>query len=121
MEIFWRPRGHDLESSDQSLNIEQMLTVLKDLEREPQVPDASRPQDVTAFRRGLLVLIELAVFEGKSTEWEHLNPLIDVARNKFDHTTWASFNWDCIFEASFWYSQPRQVLGSRTNPRGHVP
>lgn len=29
-EVFWGPRGHDLESSDQSLTIEGMLTVLKD-------------------------------------------------------------------------------------------
>jgi hypothetical protein len=24
---------------------------------------------------------------------------------KFDMVTWASFNWDCVFEASYWYSR----------------
>jgi hypothetical protein len=115
-DMFWLPRGHDLESSAQSLNIEQMLTILKDLEREPAIPESSRPQDAAFFRRGLLVLIERAVFEGKSTKGMHLNPLLAVSREKFEHTTWASFNWDCVFEASFWYSQSRLWSGNRVNP-----
>jgi len=112
-EVFWRPRGHGLESSDRSLNIEQMLTILKDWELEPQVPNEAKPKNVENFRRGLKVLIYNAVFEGKSSNGKHLNALIDICRSKFEHTTWASFNWDCIFEASFWYSQP---LGARRNP-----
>lgn len=31
--------------------------------------------------------------------------------------TWASFNWDCIFEASFFYSSGTRGYGDRHNPR----
>lgn len=115
-EMFWRPRGYGLESSDQSLNIEQMLTLLKDWEKEQAIQEKSKPQNILSFRRGLNVLIQKAVFEGKSSNGKHLNPLIEICRKNFEHTTWASFNWDCIFEASFWYSQPYQGRGSRVNP-----
>ena len=115
-DVFWKPRGHDLDSSDKSLTIEEMLTTLRDWEQEVRLPVDLRPQNVEDFRKGLYVLIEQAVFEGKDTRGEHLNPLIDICREKFDHTTWASFNWDCIFESSFWYSQPRGAPGSRINP-----
>jgi hypothetical protein len=38
-------------------------------------------------------------------------------RRSFSQTTWASFNWDCIFEASYWYnSGPPMSPGSRSNP-----
>ena len=66
-DLFWEPRGHSLASCDQSLNIEQMLTILKDWEKESMIPPDSKPQDVASFRRGLYVLIQKAVFEGKSS------------------------------------------------------
>jgi hypothetical protein len=112
--VFWSPRGHSLDTSDQSLNIEQMLTILKDWEMDRQLPKELKPKNADTFRKGLKVLIYRAVFENKSSKGKHLNPLIDICRKKFDHTTWASFNWDCIFESSFWYSQP---LGTRINPK----
>lgn len=115
-DVFWDPRGHDLESSDQSISVEQMLTILKDWEQEDSVPDESKPQDVPAFRKSLYVLIQKAVFDGKSTKGQHLNPLIRFCSRQFEHTTWASFNWDCVFEASFWYSQPYEGAYSRQNP-----
>ncbi len=114
--LFWEPRGHTLASSEKSLSIEQMLTILKDWEKTEGVREESRPQNVSEFRRGLYVLIQKAVFEGKSSRGGHLNPLISVCRRAFEHTTWASFNWDCIFESSFWYSQPYYGAGSRANP-----
>ena len=94
-----------------------MLTVLRDLTYQPWVPDDARPKSARAFRRGLYVLIQRAVFKGKSTTGGHLNPLIKICRKNFEHTTWATFNWDCIFEASFWYSQPYYGPGTpRVNP-----
>ena len=120
-EFFWVPRGHTVQTSDKSVTIEDMLTILRDWENEPAVPAASKPAGVTAFRRKLYVLIERAVFQGKSTKGEHLNPLIGAARTNFERTTWASFNWDCIFESSFWYSQPNNGPWSRDNPRLVVP
>ena len=112
--IFWHPRGHTLNTSEQSLTVEQMLTLLKDWENEEQIPEDLKPQNVSEFRRRIYVLIQRAVFEGKSSDARHLNPIIEICHHAFDHTTWASFNWDCIFESSFWYSRPR---GNRTNPR----
>ena len=113
-ETFWQPRGHDLESSDQSLSVEQMLTLIKDWEKEERLTADSKPQQVTEFRRRLYVLIQQAIFKGKTSDSEHLNPLIDICRGNFEHTTWATFNWDCTFESSFYYSSgPR---GARINP-----
>ena len=120
-EFFWTPRGHTLNTSDRSVTIEDMLTILRDWENEPDIPANAKPAGVTEFRRKLYVLIERAVFQGKSTKGEHLNPLIGIARSNFERTTWASFNWDCIFESSFWYSQPYNGPWSRNNPRLVVP
>src|SRR5262249_16856875 len=38
-------------------------------------------------------------------------------------TTWASFNWDCIFEASYWYqnSEPTGDFRSGSNPKLVIP
>ena len=117
-DLFWKPRGYSLATYDQSLNIEQMLTVLKDWERERNIPSDSKPKDIPGFRRGLYVLIQKAVFEGKSSNARHLNSLIDICEKTFEHTTWASFNWDCIFEASFWYRIPWGLgPGTRNNPK----
>src|SRR5438067_506877 len=100
-ETFWHPRGHDLETSEQSLTIEEMLTALRDWEREPEFPEGKRPAEAESFRKRLYVLIYKAVFEGKSSRMAFLNPLIEICRRRFELATWASFNWDCMFESSF--------------------
>lgn len=115
-QMFWQPRGHNLASSDQCVNIEQMLTIIRDWQKENAVPPELKPKNIQAFRRSLYVLIQQAVFEDKTTRGKHLNPLIDICGKTFKHTTWASFNWDCIFESSFWYSQENYGPGSRSNP-----
>jgi hypothetical protein len=66
-ELFWAPRGHTLQTADKSVTIEDMLTILRDWENEPAVPDDLKPEGVTTFRHKLYVLIERAVFQGKST------------------------------------------------------
>lgn len=112
-EVFWQPRGHTLETSDQSLTIEEMLTILRDWEKEPGCSEMPDPEFLKEFRHRLYVLIMRAVYEGKSTRAQHLNPLLEICNKYFSEITWASFNWDCVFDASFWYWQPR---GSRSNP-----
>ncbi|MDM7911875.1 MAG: hypothetical protein QUS09_02145, partial [Methanotrichaceae archaeon] len=114
--FFWNPRGHSIDTAEKCLNIEQMLTLLKDLEKAKLLPTDFSEDDLHYFRRALNVLIKKAVYDGKHTKQEHLNPLIHIFDKTFDHTTWASFNWDCIFEASFWYSRPWGGPGSRSNP-----
>jgi len=109
-------QGSYLESSDQSVTIEEMLTILRDWENEPNCKECPEPNLFTEFRKRLYVLIMRAVYEGKSTKAAHLNPLIQVCNEKFEQVTWASFNWDCVFDASFWYWRPWAGSGSRLNP-----
>jgi hypothetical protein len=45
--------------------------------------------------------------------------LLAYCRSRFERVTWASFNWDCIFEASFWYSSGGPY--ERSNPRLAIP
>ncbi|MBF4482099.1 hypothetical protein [Dehalococcoides mccartyi] len=116
-DVFWTPRGHSINTCDQSVNVEQILTIIKDMEKEPLRPPGISLPNMADFKRQLYCLIQQAVFEGKSSSPQHLNPLIDFCRKYFTHTTWASFNWDCIFEASFWYSIPFGLgIGTRENP-----
>ncbi len=119
--LFWEPRGHTLETSDLSISIEQMLTLVKDLEKVSKLPVNVTIQDIVLLRRKLHVLIQRAVFEGKTSRPAHLNPLIYMAKKTFDHTLWASFNWDCIFESSYWYSQTWWGPGTRSNPSLVIP
>lgn len=115
-DVFWTPRGHTLDTSEDSVNIEQMLTILKDITRDDNIPDNAKPRNVDTFRKGLLCLVQKAIFDGKSSRSEHLNGLIDICDRVFSHTTWASFNWDCIFESSFYYRIPYGSGRMRHNP-----
>jgi hypothetical protein len=118
--VFMQPHGLTLETCHKRWNIEGMLTYLKDIEMTQQsslLPGGLRLDEIESFRRGLYVAIEKAVFEGKSSKGMHLNPLINVCSRRFDHITWASFNWDCVFESSFWYLQGPAGRGRRVNPR----
>lgn len=110
---FWQPRGYSLEESDQSLTIEEMLTIVRDLEI---AGSTENQQDTQRFIKHLYILIQRAIYVSKSTQGKHLNPLITHLREQFDSITWASFNWDCIFEASFWYATGFDSR-SRINPR----
>jgi hypothetical protein len=102
-DLFWVPRGHSIDTSDQSLSIEEMLTILRDWEQEPTCSETLDAEEAAYLRRVLYVVIQRAVFVGKSSSGKHLNALINLLGRHFDLVTWASFNWDCIFEASYWY------------------
>jgi hypothetical protein len=117
--IFWKPRGHNFRTSDQSITIEEMLTILRDWEQEKALEKRLAREELEDFKKRLYVLIEKAVFEGKSAAGKYLNPLIAYMRDKMVHVTWASFNWDCIFEASFWYCSS-QIVGAPTYWRSGV-
>jgi len=120
--VFWEPRGHNLESSDESLTVEEMLTILRDWEQEKAVCGrAPEPAFCARFRKRLYILIKNAIYDGKHTRAAHLNPLLSFCRRHFSSTTWASFNWDCIFESTFWYSQTYWGPGSRSNPALVLP
>ncbi|MDH5652631.1 MAG: hypothetical protein OEZ39_12325 [Gammaproteobacteria bacterium] len=100
---FWRPRGLNLDTSDKGLTLEEILTVIRDYEKHTfNAPDLP-VQNVAEFRKHLYALSKRAVFDGKSSTGRHLNLLITYSKARFEHTTWGSFNWDCLFEASYYY------------------
>src|SRR3972149_3061357 len=103
--LFWRPRGINLESSHEGLTVEEILTLVRDSENQIYgLPPILEPTELASFRRSLYVLIKKAVYDGKSTTRRLLNPLLEFTRRNFSKITWASFNWDCTFESSFYYS-----------------
>jgi NAD-dependent SIR2 family protein deacetylase len=114
-EIFWSPRGMNLDTSHLSLSIEEILTLVRDYEYQAYGAPPLLGEEAERFKRSLYVLIKKAIYDGKSTRRQFLNPIIDFARHNFDHVTWASFNWDCIFEASYYYSSGPYAY-NRTNP-----
>ncbi len=115
-EIFWEPRGHSLESSHESLTVEDILTIVRDYENKKYDVPSPLEGNLDRFRRSLYVLIKKAIYDGKSSDGRHLNPVIDFASSNFSEVTWASFNWDCIFEASYYYWSGVDRY-DRVNPR----
>lgn len=113
-DVFWGPRGLNVETSDQGLTIEDMLTLLRDWAQDPSLGVSLPTETLLRFRQSLYQLIFRAVFYGKSTRGRHLNPLIEILEASFDSVTWVSFNWDCVFESSYWYVRHQ-------NPKVVVP
>jgi hypothetical protein len=116
----WTPRGYSLETSEQSLSIEDMLTFVRDSTYEPYRLKPILAQDYNHFRKGLYCLIKRAVYDNKSTRGGHLNSLIEVCRSTFHTRTWTTFNWDCMFESSFYYSSGTSAY-DRFNPKVIIP
>jgi hypothetical protein len=104
-----------LETSHLTLSVEEILTLVRDYEYQAYGAPPLLREDAERFKRDLYVLIKRAVYDGKSSRGEFLNPILQFARRSFRHVTWASFNWDCIFESSFYYSSGPNTL-SRNNP-----
>lgn len=102
-QYFWGPRGQTLETSDEGLTIEEMLTFIQDWEQEAGIERRPARQECDDFKKRLYILIHDAVFTSKSSNARHLNPLLSAFKHSFDRVTWVSFNWDCIFESSFYY------------------
>ncbi len=124
-DVFWKPRGYDLKTAGESLTVEEMLTILRDWEREPDATVKPTANELTNFKKSLYIVIQRAVYDGKSSMAKCLNPLLRYMHSHTTLTTWASFNWDCIFEASYWYenSQPLNNSFQRvgTNPKLAIP
>jgi len=117
-QLFWSPRGHDLETSHIGLSVEEILTIVRDYEEQAYgVPMIFEDEEKSKrFKKSLYVLIKKATYDGKSTQGRYLNPLIDFMRKEYRRVTWASFNWDCIFESSYYYSSAENP-SNRSNPR----
>lgn len=114
--LFWTPRGHTLETSHLGLSVEEILTVVKDFENQVYgVAPLLNSEERASFKRSLYVLIKKAVYNGKTSRGKYLNTLIQFMREEARNVTWASFNWDCIFEASYYYSSGNNAE-ERSNP-----
>jgi hypothetical protein len=83
--VFWESRGHSCGSSDYSVTVEEMLTILRDWKREK--PDAADLQEFDDMLRRLYILIYHAVYVSKSSSAEHLNGLIDALNRNFSQIT----------------------------------
>lgn len=117
---FWYPRGLDLESSNRGVTVEEILTTIRDFEEnEYGLESFLKEEDQLEFSKNLYCLIKKSVFDGKSSSrGRFLNPVIDFCSNRYTKSTWGSFNWDCIFESSFYYhSGSPGPLGGRHNPK----
>jgi hypothetical protein len=113
--LFWEPRGRSLETSNETISVEEILTLVRDYEKQSYPLPPLLGSETEQFRRSLYVLIKKAVYDGKNSRGRHLNTIITHAKQNYSHITWASFNWDCIFEASFYYSSGD--VYTRSNPR----
>src|SRR5439155_15880214 len=67
---FWEPRGHTLETSQDSITVEEILTLV----REQSV--ALTEEERVFFQRSLYVLIKKAIYDGKSSRGGFLNRII---------------------------------------------
>ena len=110
------PRGRTVETSHLSLSVEEILTIVRDYEYQAYNAPPLLGAEAERFKRSLYVLIKKAVYDHKSSRGKFLNPIIQFARQNFEHVTWASFNWDCIFEASYYYSSGDHPY-YRSNPQ----
>jgi hypothetical protein len=103
--VFWGPRGHNLESSDESLTIEEMLTILRDWEQEKATcGKAPKPEFCGHFRKSLYILIKKAIFDGKHTRAAHLNPLLRLVSSVEIQVSHTHLSYH--FGASYWRRFP---------------
>ena len=114
--LFWEPRGHTVETSHLSLSVEEILTIVRDFEHQLYGVPPILEGEIDRFQRSMYVLIKKAIYDGKTSCGQYLNPLIHFMQEQFRRITWASFNWDCIFEASYYYSSSDHPY-QRNNPR----
>lgn len=49
--IFWGPRGHTLETSEDSLTVEEMLTLLQDWAREESLDNRPKREQLEDFKK----------------------------------------------------------------------
>lgn len=112
----WQPRGITAGEYWKGLNLEEVLTLLRQWRFTPKPKGGKRdnPQSPlnhsknTKIQRQLLGCVYRAVHEGKSgrsgTGRYDYNTLIKLADSEFDEVTWATFNWDALLEQAFYYT-----------------
>ena len=111
--IFWGPRGHTLNTSDKSLTVEEMLTLLRDWEKQSSIPKLFSTAELAKFRKSIFTLIYQALYFGKSSDGRFLNPLIEFADKQSENVTGQETT--CLF-TFMPQALPWDVRGPRSEP-----
>ncbi|MBC8066291.1 MAG: hypothetical protein H7Y17_15785 [Chlorobia bacterium] len=109
-DYIWQPRGVTIHESDSSLNIEEILTLLRQWERQEVSPLSIEENRV--IQRQLLGCVPKGVYteKGSSDSGRYLNRLVEHVDSQYDEVSWASFNWDMKFEQAFWHFMKSRMV-----------
>lgn len=113
----WGPRNVTEAERWRSLNLEEVLTLLRLWEDNNQSPLNFKKN--RNYQRQLLGCVYRSVYMDKRDNGARdYNHLIVHCDRSYDSVTWASFNWDAKFEQAFYYAF--LALGQGNNlPRCH--
>ncbi len=99
-ELFWNDRGLTARTAHKGPNIEEILSTVLDWQSDNLIGQTQ----AVALRRAIYAIVWRAAYLGKQQRALHLNELIKMMDERFDECTWATFNWDCKWEQSFYWS-----------------
>jgi hypothetical protein len=98
----WKPRGIALADRWKSLNLEEVLTMLRLWEKDNQSPVNFKKN--YGYQKDLLGCVYHSVFiDRKDNGCRDLNNLIAACDGTYDGIAWGSFNWDAKLEQAFYY------------------
>lgn len=101
--FIWKPRGIAVADRWKSLNLEEVLTMLRLWER----PNHQAPvnfRENRGYQKDLLGCVYHSVFiDRKYNGCQDLNSLLAACDATYDHITWSSFNWDAKLEQAFYW------------------
>jgi len=90
-------------------DLEEILTIIKILEFAKDIPELTRKRinldlDIDEdFEKNLYLSLKKLIYDDVGTRgFEFLHGFFRYCEDNFSSTTWCSFNWDCILEASFY-------------------
>jgi hypothetical protein len=117
-EYVWTPRQIAPSDRWRSLNLEEVLTMLRLWESDNQSPLNWAKNH--KYQKQLLGCVYHSVYVDKADNGcRDYNRLIKLCDAEFDDITWASFNWDAKFEQAFYYALRGLGEGARL-PRCHA-
>lgn len=112
--FIWQPRGLTIVESASSLNIEEVMTLLKQWMKTSSSPISI--EENQQIQKLLLGCVQKAVYVNKGNTERYYNDVIRWSNKEFESITWASFNWDVKFEQAFYYEM-RGLGGGKRLPR----
>jgi hypothetical protein len=108
----WNPRGKTIDTSDESMNIEEVLTLLKQWEQGKCVNPPLNFARNLRIQKQLLGCVYRSVYMDKADNHERfMNQFIRHLDTRFDHVTWGTFNWDAKLEQAFYREMEHDAAG----------